>query len=87
MIELPAERQVNAKTFDNGDGTRTLRSSGLVHVPSDYAAWKRGDPVTFADIDHTWEADGQGGWRLESGWFSVAFHPARFAITTTWTAR
>jgi hypothetical protein len=84
-IEVVSERQVNAKVYDNENGTFSAVASGIQHVPSDYALWKAGDPsVTFSDIDLDWEDKGGNVYGPVNGWFSVSVAPNKFSATVTW---
>lgn len=80
--EIVAERTRNAKVFDAGNGAKQLVVGiGPCHVPSDFAAWKRGESVAWDDPDLGFDVNGFGTLQLRKGFFDLQILPNQIGYT------
>ena len=51
-VELPGKRGLRSKVYTTPSGPRRLRTGiNILHTPDDYAAFDRGDPVIWSDVN------------------------------------
>ena len=73
MAELLDRRTLNSKTFEVAQGKLRLECHMRpVHVPADYAAWKRGEKVDLKDADLALRPDvSTGKWKLGDAFYDL----------------
>jgi len=72
--EIPSDRTAKAKVFDLGAGKKRVEVDlrQPKHTPDDFAAYQRGDPVTWQDID--------AGYDNQAGEYVLRNHWMRFNV-------
>ena len=81
--EITNKRTKNAKVFDLGGSQRGIEVSlsDSVHIPSDFAAWRRGEDVEWLDKDLGYDDDTQTGeYVLRNHWFRLKVAQGKVAF-------
>jgi len=75
-------RTRTGKIFQLGQNKfRWMSTIGPVHVPTDFEAWKRGDPVDWEDPDLTIEPNQRGRLSIRKGYFELEVMPNDIGYT------